>query len=249
MMAILLLQCLLFADGGLMAYGCNVWNMAFYACFFGYFCIYKPILGKNPSKKKILIASILGSVLSLQLGAFSVTLETLISGVTELPFLTFLSFMQPIHLAIGFVEGLITSAVLIFVYNTRPEMLNLNEKSNEFSFKKVIAILSIVTVLIGGGISLLASSSPDGLEWSMENVAGSTELDSKGSAYDKASEIQEKTTLLPDYSISNSNNEILGTSFSGVLGSVLVAVILIGGSLIFRFYKKGAKNEQIRKSA
>ena len=249
MMAILLLQCLLFADGGLMAYGCNVWNMAFYACFFGYFCIYKPILGKNPSKKKILIASILGSVLSLQLGAFSVTLETLISGVTELPFLTFLSFMQPIHLAIGFVEGLITSAVLIFVYNTRPEMLNLNEKSNEFSFKKVIAILGIVTVLIGGGISLLASSSPDGLEWSMENVAGSTELDSEGSAYDKASEIQEKTAILPDYSISNSNNEILGTSFSGIGGSVLVAVILIGGSLIFRFYKKGAKNEQTRKSS
>ena len=59
---------------------------------------------KIPSKKKILIASILGSILSLQLGAFSVTLETLISGVTELPFLTFLSFMQPIHLAIGFVK-------------------------------------------------------------------------------------------------------------------------------------------------
>ena len=157
--------------------------------------------------------------------------------------------MQPIHLAIGFVEGLITSAVLIFVYNTRPEMLNINEKSNEFSFKKVIAILGIVTILIGGGISLLASSSPDGLEWSMENVAGSTELDSKGSAYDKASEIQEKTAILPDYSISNSNNEILGTSFSGIVGSVLVAVILIGGSLIFRFYKKGAKNEQTRKSA
>ena len=113
----------------------------------------------------------------------------------------------------------------------------------------VIAILGIVTILIGGGISLLASSSPDGLEWSMENVAGSTELDSKGSAYDKASEIQEKTAILPDYSISNSNNEILGTSFSGILGSVLVAVILIGGSLIFRFYKKGAKNEQTRKSA
>lgn len=128
-------------------------------------------------------------------------------------------------------------------------MLNINEKSNEFSFKKVIAILGIVTVLIGGGISLLASSSPDGLEWSMENVAGSTELDSKGSAYDKASEIQEKTAILPDYSISNSNNEILGTSFSGIVGSVLVAVILIGGSLIFRFYKKGAKNEQTRKSA
>lgn len=80
----------------------------------------------------------MGSVLSLQLGAFSVTLETLISGITELPFLTFLSFMQPIHLAIGFVEGLITSAVLIFVYNTRPEMLNINEKAMNFHLKRLL---------------------------------------------------------------------------------------------------------------
>lgn len=238
MMAILLLQCLLFADGGLLAYGCNVWNMAFYACFLGYFCIYKPIIGKKPSKKKILIASVLGNIISLQLGAFSVTLETLISGITELPFLTFVSFMQPIHLVIGLVEGLITAAVLIFVYDTRPEMLNINESGKAFSFKKVIVILTVVTVLIGGGVSLLASSNPDGLEWSMENVAGSAELEADGNIYDMSSKIQEKTAVLPDYSITSSDNEILGTSFSGIVGSVLVAVILIGASLAFRFYKK-----------
>lgn len=243
MMAILLLQCLLFADGGLLAYGCNVWNMAFYACFFGYFCIYKPITGTKPSKKKILAGSILASVLSLQLGAFSVTLETLISGITELPFTTFVSFMQPIHLAIGFVEGLITGAVLIFVYDTRPELLNINKESKAFSLKKLIAILAVVTAVIGGGISLLASSSPDGLEWSMENVAGSTELETSGSIYDKMSGIQEKTALLPDYSIAESDNEIIGTSFSGIIGSALVAFVLIVASLIFKFYKKGLNNE------
>lgn len=243
MMAILLLQCLLFADGGLLAYGCNVWNMAFYACFFGYFCIYKPITGTKPSKKKILAGSILASVLSLQLGAFSVTLETLISGITELPFTTFVSFMQPIHLAIGFVEGLITGAVLIFVYDTRPELLNINKESKAFSFKKLIAILAVVTAVIGGGVSLLASSSPDGLEWSMENVAGSTELETSGSIYDKMSGIQEKTALLPDYSIAESDNEIIGTSFSGIIGSALVAFVLIVASLIFKFYKKGLNNE------
>lgn len=46
----------------------------------------------------------LGCVLTLQMGAFSVTLETLVSGITELPFGTFVAVMQPIHLAIGLVE-------------------------------------------------------------------------------------------------------------------------------------------------
>ncbi len=68
-------------------------------------------------------ASIIGCVVTLQLGAFSVTLETLASGITELPFTAFVSVMQPIHLCIGLVEGIITGAVLCFVYEARPELL------------------------------------------------------------------------------------------------------------------------------
>lgn len=42
MIGVLLIQCLLFADGGLLALGCNVWNMAFYGCFIGYYLIWRP---------------------------------------------------------------------------------------------------------------------------------------------------------------------------------------------------------------
>ena len=35
--SVLLIQCLFFADGGLLALGANVWNMAFYGCFVGYY--------------------------------------------------------------------------------------------------------------------------------------------------------------------------------------------------------------------
>lgn len=123
MIGVLLIQCLLFADGGLLALGCNIWNMAFYGCFIGALLIWKPMMRRGASKKKIVAASVLGCVLTLQLGAFSVTLETLASGITELPFQTFVAVMQPIHLAIGLVEGLITAAVLCFVYEARPELL------------------------------------------------------------------------------------------------------------------------------
>ena len=102
---------------------CNIWNMAFYGCFIGALLIWKPMMRVGHPKRKSLQHLYLACVLTLQLGAFSVTLETLASGITELPFQTFVAVMQPIHLAIGLVEGLITAAVLCFVYEARPELL------------------------------------------------------------------------------------------------------------------------------
>ena len=93
MIGVLLIQCLLFADGGLLALGCNIWNMAFYGCFIGALLIWKPMMKSGMSKAKIVAVSILGCVLTLQLGASSVTLETLASGITELPFVAFVATM------------------------------------------------------------------------------------------------------------------------------------------------------------
>ena len=239
MIGVLTIQCLIFADGGLLAIGCNVWNMAFYGCFIGSL-IWKCILKKEVTKSKIISASILGCVLTLQMGAFSVSLETLLSGITELPFKTFLLAMQPIHLAIGFVEGCITAAVLCFVQEARPELLwgvNGNQLNQKFSFKKTIAVLGVVAVLIGGGLSLFASSNPDGLEWSIQKLTGTTELESNGEIYESASSIQESTALLPDYSFKGSESAI-GTSFSGIVGGIVVVCVCVGACYLLKFFRK-----------
>lgn len=246
MIGVLLIQCLLFADGGLLALGCNVWNMAFYGCFIGSLLFWKPLMKQGASKKKIIIASILGCMLTLQLGAFSVTLETLASNITALPFTVFVSVMQPIHLAIGLVEGLITAAVLCFIYEARPELLwgvgdtasigNI-EKEAKLTFTKTVGILAVVTVFIGGILSLFASAFPDGLEWSLEKITGSTELEAAGSVYETAAAIQENTSLLPDYAFKNSES-IAGTSFSGIIGALVVMAVCVGGCYLLRFFKK-----------
>ncbi len=248
MIGVLLIQCLLFADGGLLALGCNVWNMAFYGCFIGALLIWKPIMKRGASRGKIIAASILGCVLTLQLGAFSVTLETLASGITELPFSVFVASMQPIHLAIGFVEGLITAAVLVFVYEARPELLygvNASEEKSRFSYKKTLGILAVVAAAIGGILSLFASENPDGLEWALERITGSAELEASGSAYETAASIQETTSLLPDYAFQNSDSA-LGTSFSGIIGGVVVLLLLILVAYAFHFFrnKKATLAEQ-----
>ena len=239
MIGVLLIQCLLFADGGLLALGCNIWNMAFYGCFLGAFLIWRPVMKKGMSRGKIIIASVVGSVLTLQLGAFSVVLETLASGITELPFSTFAATMQPIHLAIGLGEGLITAAVLLFIYEARPELLENAGSSgkNRMSFKGVIGVLCAAAILIGGGISLLASSYPDGLEWSVEQITGETELEAENGIYDTASEIQDTAALLPDYSFQDSDSA-WGTVVSGIVGGVVVIAVCVGACYVFKFFRK-----------
>ncbi len=246
MIGVLLVQCLLFADGGLLALGCNIWNMAFYGCFIGALLIWKPMMKKGATRGKILAASIIGCVLTLQMGAFSVAVETLISGVTELPFGVFVATMQPIHLAIGFVEGLITAAVLIFVNEARPELLwgvnTVDKKEGRLSLKGTVAALAAVAVVCGAVISLFASAFPDGLEWSMEKVAGTAELEAAGGVYETADNIQTATSLLPDYAFKGSEAAV-GTSFSGIIGALVVVAITVGACYAFRFFKKNKSDE------
>lgn len=240
MIGVLLIQCLLFADGGLLALGCNVWNMAFYGCFIGALLIWRPIMKKGATKGKIVFASVLGSVLTLQLGAFSVTLETLASGITELPFGVFAATMQPIHLAIGTVEGLITAAVLVFVHEARPELLwgvGETDLEGKLTFRSTLTVLAVGAAVIGGVLSLFASAFPDGLEWSMEKVAGTAELKSAGGVYDLAAAVQERTALLPDYAFRGSESAA-GTSFSGIVGALVVIGVCIVCCRLFRFFKK-----------
>lgn len=233
LVSILIVQCLFFGDGGLLALGCNIINMGFFSCFIGYKLIYKNVISKNYSKKRIMVASILGSVIGLQCGAFSVVLETLASGVTKLPFTTFLIFMQSIHLAIGIVEGIVTGLLLNFLYQNRPDILEKAAitKSYNITKKKVISIILASALVIGGGISLLASSHPDGLEWSILKTSGSEELTANDYIHEKIVEVQNKTAFLLDYGFNVDNlsvtEEIIGKSIAGIIGIVITIGIIV----------------------
>lgn len=263
MMAVLMIQCLFFADGGLMAYGANCWNMAFYGCFVGYYLIYRPIMtgslfagrGENSANRlRIVLSSVLGCVLTLQLGALSVVLETSLSGITELPFGAFIALMQPIHLAIGLVEGLITAAVLLFVYESRPELLKDvrvgGTVANKRDFKTTLVILAVAAAIVGGGLSLLASGNPDGLEWSLfgnaeEGYSENMGLDEEdygvsSAAADTAAAIQEKTAFLPDYAFASDEENAVGTTVSGLVGSAMVAALAGAVCLAGGFFRKKA---------
>ncbi|MEA4988145.1 MAG: energy-coupling factor ABC transporter permease [Anaerovorax sp.] len=251
MASILLIQALFFGDGGLLAYGCNVWNLGFYTCFLAY-PLFLWVTKKGFSSKRIFWGAMVSSLIALQLGAFSVVLETLFSGKTELPFGVFVLLMQPIHLAIGVVEGLVTALITTFVWKARPEVLEQTVSGDpigSLSIKRILMVILVAAVLVGGSLSWFASENPDGLEWSMEKTSGSTELETEGEIYQVFSRIQDKIVIMPDYGFSSINeldtkskgiisNERIGTSVSGILGGFLTLILIISIGFSIHIFKK-----------
>lgn len=247
MFSILLIQALFFADGGLLALGCNVFNLGFFTCFIAYPLIFKHIMKKGRSTGRIVAASLVSSIIGLQMGSFSVVLQTLFSGKTELPFGTFLLFMQPVHLAIGIMEGLVTAAVVAFVWKARPEIIENAAESKalgKIPVRRVIITIAIAAIITGGLLSWFASSSPDGLEWSIFNTTGASEMESSGKLHEAAADIQDKTAVLPDYSLKTTDSGNAGTSISGLVGGVMTLALAgitgIGISMVKRRKKKAA---------
>ena len=251
MFSILAVQALLFADGGLLALGCNVFNLGFWPCFVVYPLLLRPLVGRAPSQGRLLTGSTVSGIVALQLGAFGVVIETLMSGISALPFGTFVLLMQPIHLAIGVVEGVVTAALVSFVWKARPEVLEFAAEARSGrgrSLKPVLIALAVAAVVTGGALSWFASAHPDGLEWSMFQTSGQEELESPaGGVHESLAEVQKRTALLSDYGFAEPEKEAgetwpapsAGTTVSGLVGggAVLLAAALVG--TVLRLARRG----------
>lgn len=226
--SVLVIQCLMFADGGLLALGCNILNMAAIPCLVVYPLVFRPLAGSGASAARLVTASLLSSCLALLLGAFAVTVETEVSGITALPFGRFLMFMLPIHFLIGIGEGLATSAVLCVVRRYKPDLpAGINGmKSSGSRLGGMLAAFAVAAILVGGSFSWVASSRPDGLEWSIEKVTGTSEpeLSGSGNIHIAAEKAQRRTALMPDYD----------TSAAGVIGSGGILLLVFGVSYLLR---------------
>lgn len=240
MAAVLLIQALFFGDGGLLAYGCNVMNLGFFPCFVAYPLIYQRWIRRGRGPAILVQAALLTSVVSLQLGSAGVVLETLLSGRTELPLAAFFLVMQPIHLAIGLVEGLVTAAVLRYLWESRPELLDLAQQEQSRSkgwYRGVAAGFLLAALVLGGLFSWFSSELPDGLEWSMQRITGETELAEPGGAvHGAAAWIQGVTSILPDYQLPGEIQA--GTSLAGILGGIMTLVLITAVGLLIRLTRR-----------
>ncbi len=262
MAAVLAIQALFFGDGGLLAYGCNLFNLGLIPCLLVFPLVYRTIDGPGTphGKARIIMASMLAAIAALQLGAFSVVVQTWCSGITELPFREFTLLMQPIHLAIGIVEGIATAAVILFIKKIEPSWLEVGlsaqTAARPAATKQAFTSLIAVTVLTGGILSWFASSQPDGLEWSAAKTSGQEELTAPETGiYQTSAEVQEAFSLLPGYNFKTTPTEqeepagnwpqiSTGTSVSGLLGSGIHILLALMTGLVLK--KKSQRTTSVR---
>ena len=237
--SVLIIQCLVFADGGLLALGCNLINMGAMTTLVAYPLIYKPIVGHSTNPWRITLGAVCACTVGLELGACLVTLETVLSGVSALKWNQFLSIMALIHLPIGIVEGIATAAVLAFVARMRPDLLNsAMGKPSGKSVVRAVVWFAAATLVIAGGVVWFASENPDGLEWSIEKVAGVEEVEQEHPTVVSmlAGKVANSTSIMPEYE----------NPLSGIAGAIMVlAIIWCISSLIIKKPSR-AKNAQDR---
>ena len=248
--SVLIIQALFFADGGLLALGCNIINLGFFPCFVAYPLLYRMIAGDHRRKWLIVTGTMIGAVAGLQLGSLAVVTQTFLSGISELPFRTFVLVMQPIHLAIGLVEGLATVAVILFVLKAQPEILKdttlkghgrADARVEPFSLKGLITAFLFAALIIGFGFSWFSSKYPDGLEWSVLRATRTGEVSKpEGQIHRSLSDLQKKTSIFPDYTLDNEDNpngtdigeestawpsDDVNKSLSGLVGGMLTLLL------------------------
>ena len=217
---VVVIQSLLFADGGLSALGINVFNMAIVTSLVGWLVItsWKKLFGE--ANISIISGSIVAGLLSVIFSSIAFVFEYALGGTVAVPLSSVLLAMLSTHLLIGLGEGVITALIVSLLLRVRSDLVYV--KTNEHVSNNTSSIygLFIFLLLCFTLITPYASSSPDGLESVAENF-GFLETDGL-------------VLFLNDYGISGLSNSFLSTIISAVLGIVVV----VGISNVFLKFQK-----------
>lgn len=209
MTCVVSVQALLFQDGGLLALGFNIFNMSILNPFIGY-AIYNAIQKQFPGGKIIGAGS--AAWAGTQAAALGCALQLALSGTS--PFDIAVPAMLGIHALIGIGEGLITAGAILFIQQTRPDLLGLSTPATRRRSNWMAVGLAIALAVTF--FSPLADPNPDGLEKVAEE---------KGFLEEGESPVYE---ILPDYTVPLIKNEAATTIAAGIIGVLIVAGIGYG---------------------
>jgi len=232
--SVVIIQCLLFQDGGLLALGCNIINIAIVPCYLGY-AVFHGIVRNGQNPVWFSIGVIAASIAAAQAGSILVVAETAISGVLLVPAKTFLITMAGVHLLVGLMEGLITVAVLNYIRAVRADLIpELSGLPGRLSKNAAILSLAVLAVITAVGFSLLASDKPDGLEWSYLERPDQTNfkplVENADRRIESADALHSRIAVMPDYSLPAAGTEHSAwagwTSLAGLVGSAVCMGLL-----------------------
>ncbi|EYT79268.1 MULTISPECIES: energy-coupling factor ABC transporter permease [unclassified Streptomyces] len=245
---VLLMQGILFADGGLTALGVNITDMAIVTTVVAY-AVFRGLVKVLPRRRRsVTVASFVAALLSVPAASVAFTLIYAVGGTTDVAIGKVATAMIGVHVLIGIGEAAITALTVGAVIAVRPDLVY-GARGLEQRLKlrvggelvdapaagpapvpaaaatarphRKLWITGLVTSLVlAGFVSFYASASPDGLE----KVAHDKGIDQKEEAHASAD------SPLADYGVKDISDARLSGGLAGVIG---VGVTIAVGSGVF----------------
>ncbi|WP_328669587.1 energy-coupling factor ABC transporter permease [Streptomyces sp. NBC_00328] len=240
---VLLMQGILFADGGLTALGVNITDMAIVTTVVSY-AVFRGLVTVLPRKRRsVTVASFVAALLSVPAAAVAFTLIYAVGGTTDIALSKVATAMVGVHVLIGIGEAVITALTVGAVIAVRPDLVHgargLQQRlklrvdgelvdvpaaaapvAARSSHRKVWITGLVTSLVLAGFVSFYASASPDGLE----KVAKDKGIDAKAKAH--ASE----DSPLAGYGVKDVSDARLSGGLAGVIG---VGVTVVAGTGVF----------------
>ncbi|WP_121716713.1 energy-coupling factor ABC transporter permease [Streptomyces sp. E5N91] len=244
---VLLMQGILFADGGLTALGVNITDMAIVTTVVAY-ALFRGLVKVLPrTRRSVTVASFVAALVSVPAAALAFTLLYWIGGTTDVSIGKVATAMIGVHLLIGIGEAAITALTVGAVIAVRPDLvygarglqqrlkLRVNGELVDApgagpapvpapgaarSHRKVWITGLVASLVLAGFVSFYASANPDGLE----KVASDKGID------EKAKEHANADSPLADYGVEDITNARVSGGLAGVIG---VGVTVVAGSAVF----------------
>jgi len=206
---VLLVQALLFSDGGVLALGANIFNMAFIGAMVGY-TIYRAVFRFLPGLRGRIAAVFFAAWCSTVLASLTCAGELALSG-TLAPAVVFPAMLGT-HALIGIGEGLITSLVILTIARTRPDLLEAENATTGGSGTgwEFLAFGLVIALGLAIFVSPYACAWPDGLD----KVARQFGFEGRAATLIK--------TLIPDYKMPGISSAGLATAIAGALGTLIM---------------------------
>ncbi len=253
---VLLMQGILFADGGLTALGVNITNMAVVTTIVAY-GLFRALVKLLPrTRRSVTVASFVAALLSVPAAALSFTLMYAIGGTTDVSIGKVAGAMVGVHILIGIGEAAITALTVGAVIAVRPDLvygardlrqrlqLRVNGELVDApapeaapvaarTSRRALWVTGLVTSLVlAGFVSFYASADPDGLE----KVATDNGIDKKAEEHASAD------SPLADYGVKDVDDARLSGGLAGVIG---VGVTVVAGSGVFWAVRRRRNSDDV----
>jgi cobalt ECF transporter T component CbiQ/cobalamin biosynthesis protein CbiM len=256
---VLIVQSLVFADGGVTALGLNITNMAFIGTAAGYLLVAALLRVLPRTKAGLWLTAFLAAMISVVVASMGFVVQFAIGGAVDVgsSIAAIAATLGGVHLLIGIGEGLITAMTVVAVAKVRPDLVYALRRLQPAPLGEVqpapkaqtrparegvfanspgwfIAGGLLVALLLAGVVSNFASSQPDGLD--STTLEGCTVDDqgaiTGGTCIAQGGEDHELADgPLADYGVSGIDNSFLSTGMSGVVGVLLT--FAIGGGIFW----------------